>query len=225
MQCHRCGYTLSVTSKFCPGCGTTVEEIPYYPGAGLDRNAVAPMSATLPAMPPGPPPAAAMAVNMTGSDSYFLMLAGQQSGPYTVNQMKTMWQSGNINAGTHYWQTGMTGWQPLANIQHFLDAPGGHQAHTPIVINQVNQNVAAYAPAYPQAMMRSTKSRGVYIVLGLFFGCLGVHNFYAGYGGRGAVQLLITLFLGWIGIGFLITGLWALIEIITVNTDAQGLRM
>jgi hypothetical protein len=36
---------------------------------------------------------------------------------------------------------------------------------------------------------------------------------------------LITVFLGWLGIGFFITGVWALIEIIVVNTDAQGLRM
>jgi TM2 domain-containing membrane protein YozV len=74
-------------------------------------------------------------------------------------------------------------------------------------------------------MMRSTKSRGTYIVLGLFLGCFGIHNFYAGYSGRGVAQLLITVFLGWIVVGFFITGLWALIEIVTVSTDAQGLRM
>jgi TM2 domain-containing membrane protein YozV len=224
MQCHKCGYILSVTSKFCPGCGTTVEDTPYVPGAGLTGNAVAPARA----MPPAPlpsPQALAPPVDRAGGDSYYLMLAGERSGPFTSNQMKTMWQSGNINAGTHYWQTGMAAWQPLANIQHFLDSPSAQQASQPIVINQVNQNVAAFAPAYPPAMMRSTKSRGVYIVLGLFFGCLGIHNFYAGYTGRGAAQLIITLLLGWIGVGLLITGLWALIEIIAVNTDAQGLRM
>jgi len=163
-----------------------------------------------------------MPVNMTGSDGYYLMLNGQQSGPFTVNQMKAMWQSGNINGGTQYWQAGMTIWQPLANIQHFLDAPTAQQANTPIVINQVNQNVAA---AYQPMMMRSPKSRGTYIVLGFFFGCFGIHNFYAGYSGRGVAQLLITITLGWIGIGFFITGVWALIEIITVTTDPQGLRM
>lgn len=220
MQCHRCGNILSVTSKFCAGCGTTVEETPYVPGAGFAANAVAPARV----MPPSPPPSASP-VERAAGDSYYLMLSGEQRGPFTVNQMKSMWQGGSINAGTHYWQTGMSSWQPLSNIQHFLDAPSAQQqASQPIVINQVNQNVAAFAPAYP-AMMRSTKSRGVYIVLGLFLGCLGIHNFYAGYTGRGAAQLIITLLLGWIGIGILITGLWALIEIIAVNTDAQGLRM
>jgi TM2 domain-containing membrane protein YozV len=157
---------------------------------------------------------------MTGSDSYYLHLNGQQAGPYTVGQMKTMWQSGNINAGTQYWQTGMNGWQPLANIKHFLDTPAQNNPSAPIVINQVNQNVA-----YPMGATMSRKSRGTYIVLGLFLGCFGVHNFYAGYSGRGITQLLITVFLGWLGIGFFITGIWAFIEIIVVNTDAQGLRM
>jgi TM2 domain-containing membrane protein YozV len=71
-------------------------------------------------------------------------------------------------------------------------------------------------------VVRSTKSRGVYIILGLFFGCLGIHNFYAGYYGRGAAQLIITLLLGWVIIGIVITVLWALIEICTVKEDANG---
>jgi TM2 domain-containing membrane protein YozV len=36
----------------------------------------------------------------------------------------------------------------------------------------------------------------VFIVLGLFLGCLGIHNFYAGYSAKGAVQLAVTLVLG-----------------------------
>lgn len=71
-------------------------------------------------------------------------------------------------------------------------------------------------------VVRATKSRGVYIILGLFLGCLGIHNFYAGYHGRGAAQLIITLVLGWIIVGLIITGLWALVEIVTVQVDAQG---
>jgi TM2 domain-containing membrane protein YozV len=69
------------------------------------------------------------------------------------------------------------------------------------------------------------KSRGVFIILGLFLGCLGIHNFYAGYYGRGAAQLLITIFLGWIYIGFIITGIWAIIELFVVDTDALGTPM
>lgn len=69
------------------------------------------------------------------------------------------------------------------------------------------------------------QSRLVYIILALLLGLLGVHNFYAGFGGRGAVQLLITIFLGWLGIGILINAVWILIEIIAQDVSANGVKM
>lgn len=146
---------------------------------------------------------------------------GQQSGPYTINQMKSMWQNGTINAGTGYWQAGMPQWQSLANIRHFLDMPSGNQFGNPVIVNQVG-----YQVGYPVQQFVTPKSRVTFVLLGLFLGCLGIHNFYAGYSGKGVAQLLITIFLGWVfGLGIFITGIWALIEIIAVNTDAQGVRM
>lgn len=37
------------------------------------------------------------------------------------------------------------------------------------------------------------KSRLVYILLGIFFGELGIHDFYAGYAGKGLMKLLLSL--------------------------------
>ena len=99
--------------------------------------------------------------------------------------------------------------------------PSGNQFGNPVIVNQVG-----YQVGYPVQQFVSSKSRVAFVLLGLFLGCLGVHNFYAGYSGKGVAQLLITIFLGWVfGLGIFITGIWALIEIIVVNTDAQGLRM
>ena len=70
--------------------------------------------------------------------------------------------------------------------------------------------------------VRSAKSRGVFIILGLLLGGLGLHNFYAGYYKKGAAQLIITLTLGWVVVGLVITGIWALVEICTVTQDARG---
>ena len=73
--------------------------------------------------------------------------------------------------------------------------------------------------------MKSDKSRVAYILLGLFIGTLGIHNFYAGYNGRGIAQLLVTLLLGWwTGLIFFVW-IWNLVEIIAVSKDAQGLQM
>lgn len=74
-------------------------------------------------------------------------------------------------------------------------------------------------------VIKPAKSRGIYIVLGLFFGLLGVHNFYAGYFGRGIAQFLTVVILGWFTIGFVIVLLWNLAEFFMVTHDAAGDRL
>ncbi|MDO5472156.1 MAG: NINE protein [Akkermansia sp.] len=64
------------------------------------------------------------------------------------------------------------------------------------------------------------KSRLAYILLALFLGGLGIHNFYAGYKGKAIAQLLITV----VSLGYLsiISGIWALVDIFIVKQDADG---
>ncbi len=64
------------------------------------------------------------------------------------------------------------------------------------------------------------KSRLAYILLGLFLGGFGIHNFYAGYDGEGIAQLLITLLS--CGFGGVIVVIWVIIEICTVTKDVNG---
>ena len=71
----------------------------------------------------------------------------------------------------------------------------------------------------------SSKSRGTYIILGILLGGLGIHNFYAGRYGAGAAQLIITLTLGWIGVGLIIVGIWIICELFAVTEDGEGKPM
>ncbi|MFM0184162.1 zinc ribbon domain-containing protein [Paraburkholderia nemoris] len=77
------------------------------------------------------------------------------------------------------------------------------------------------------------KSRGIYIIIGLLLGGLGLHDFYAGYNGRGAAKLVILFipFLldattgfatGFSIIAIVINGIWSLIDICTVKKDKSG---
>lgn len=68
-------------------------------------------------------------------------------------------------------------------------------------------------------------SRTAYVLLGLFLGGLGVHNFVAGYTGRGVAQLLIVIFTGWLVLPLIAVGFWVLIEVIVVSNDSNGIRM
>ena len=92
----------------------------------------------------------------------------------------------------------------------------------PMVGSQSSARPMFEAQSSQPTLVMATKSRGVYIILGILVGLLGIHNFYAGYYGRGAVQLLITLLLGWLIVGLIITGLWVLVELFSVTKDSKG---
>lgn len=71
----------------------------------------------------------------------------------------------------------------------------------------------------------NTKSKIAAGLLGIFLGCLGVHNFYLGYTGKAVAQLLITI----LSCGTLsfASAIWGLIEGImvltgSIRTDAKG---
>ena len=72
---------------------------------------------------------------------------------------------------------------------------------------------------------KSNKSRLTYILLGVFLGGLGIHNFYAGYVGRGIAQLILTLLTGWLIVPLIAIWLWVIIEVCIVKKDAKGLLM
>jgi len=64
------------------------------------------------------------------------------------------------------------------------------------------------------------KSKWAFILLGIFLGAFGIHNFYLGYISRGVTKLLITILsLGWLGWA---AWIWGIVEICTVRVDAKG---
>lgn len=73
----------------------------------------------------------------------------------------------------------------------------------------------------------------MYILLGVFLGAFGVHNFVAGHTQNGVIQLCVTLgcylgvfcTFGLSALGVLAMQIWAIVEICTVTADADGRRM
>lgn len=93
--------------------------------------------------------------------------------------------------------------------------------HCGAPVGQRNQNSAYQNFGNPQ-LVKTAKSRGLYVILGLFFGLLGVHNFYVGRFGVGVAQLLITCILGWFVVGLFITAIWVIVELFIIKTDGAG---
>ena len=52
---------------------------------------------------------------MPGTVSYMLAVNGQQYGPYNMQQLQQMAQTGQMNAQTLVWCQGMAAWEPAAN--------------------------------------------------------------------------------------------------------------
>lgn len=73
----------------------------------------------------------------------------------------------------------------------------------------------------PVPFRRSHRSRTTYILLGVFLGMLGIHNFYAGHTGRAVGQLCLTVLTLLYGAVF--AWIWAIVEICVVTRDGAGL--
>ena len=100
---------------------------------------------------------------------------------------------------------------PVVPISESLGSP----QQSVVIYNTPQQKVASGEP----------KNRLIFVLLALFLGCLGIHNFYAGHAGRGAAQLLITLFLGWLIVPWVGVIIWVVIEAILIDTDSTGTQM
>lgn len=74
-------------------------------------------------------------------------------------------------------------------------------------------------------VIEKKKSRLGFILLGLFFGYIGIHNVYAGRKSEAYFQLFLGLFLSWTIIVPIMMYFWSLVEIFTIKEDGLGRPM
>ena len=80
-----------------------------------------------------------------------------------------------------------------------------------------------HAPARPQGgypPVPGPKSRVVFVLLGIFLGIFGAHNFYAGYTKKAVIQCCLSVLTFFYGA--VVSWVWALVEICIINEDADG---
>ena len=91
---------------------------------------------------------------------------------------------------------------------------------------QTQQVPPAYAPQ--QTAADKPKSKTTAGLLALFFGALGIHNFYLGFTTKAIIQLVVSLVGSFLfGLGPVAMWIWAFVEAIMcftgkINTDAKG---
>lgn len=78
---------------------------------------------------------------------------------------------------------------------------------------------------YAQPMVpagRVPSSRTTFVVLGIFLGMFGAHNFYAGYTGKAIGQLCLSILT--CGYLLVVSWIWAIVEICVVDKDSAGIQ-
>jgi TM2 domain-containing membrane protein YozV len=165
---------------------------------------------------------------MSKFDQCHLRWRGKVTGPFTWTEIERKLDAHEIGL-LHDLQQG-SDWTTLGE---YLAGRGE--------IVRVGSNVSIGAPptaadlrsdstAQPAAASNAPRliripNRWIFIVLGLLFGFLGLHDFYAHHWIRGAILLAIALLVWWLDWGIIWPWLWALGEIIVTKIDGKGRRM
>ena len=137
---------------------------------------------------------------------------GNRIGPVDEATMRSLIADRTISIDTLVWTSGMANWTPLQQTQLAAGLP------VPPPSPSIN--------AATQPNNLSAKDRVAYVLLAVFLGGIGIHNFYAGFTNRAIIQLLVGIFGGIITCGIATVGIqiWAIVEACTVEQDANGVR-
>ena len=133
---------------------------------------------------------------------------GNRIGPVDEATMRCLIANRTISIDTLVWTNGMANWTPLQQTQLAAGLPVPPPSFNPA----------------PLGVIPKATDRSLYVILAVIplTGSLGIHNFVAGYTGKGLAQLLINVLT--CGLGGIISWIWAIIEACTVTEDANGVR-
>lgn len=145
---------------------------------------------------------------------WYFSKSGKTEGPVDTPTLLEKAREGLLQPTDMVWKDGMADWKPASSVLEL-----------PIVVNRstpLSDNKGALPPPTPAAW-EPHKKRLTYILLGVFLGMFGAHNWYAGYNGRAFYQIFITgvscLTASWVSM------IWAWIEVATVTKDASGRKL
>ena len=154
---------------------------------------------------------------------------GAVAGPYSLSAIEQKLDDQEIGMLHEIQRDGH--WMTLGEF--FIDLKA--RPKTEATVARANPRVVvAVAPAGPSVasppLCESSSAlpprrQVVFAALGLLFGFAGAHNFYARRWPVGAAQLAAMGVTWYLGAGIIATWIWALIEVVFVQSDGKGVRL
>src|SRR5436309_798384 len=89
ISCPTCGAAASANGQTCPTCGAALSPQPAEQSERQSEQDAA---------------------------SYYLLIGGQEQGPWTLGEVRTFWQVGAVTLETLYARPGMNEWKALSAI-------------------------------------------------------------------------------------------------------------
>lgn len=166
-----------------------------------------------------------------GEKRYKIAAGPAGSGEFTIAEVAQQWRDNAIMKEARYLHT-CGQWKPLAPlIQPIVDQQDRDAAERerrvlipPVQARPIARKPAPAVASVPNAaLVKTQRTRGIYVALGLFLGCLGIHNFYAGYIAHGLAQAIATA----VAVAIfpplvIVVAIWVIIELFAVTKDAAG---
>jgi hypothetical protein len=134
---------------------------------------------------------------------YRLLIGQDERGPYTFEQLKSMWSSGMITADTHFWTDGMDAWQPIEDLglDSAIKVLNHRPAHTLASAASQRRSHEVYHSGDVTTKAKGSGTVAIGTIMCIVGVCLALGGsfFYPSLGIIGVILLVVGFFIAVVG--------------------------
>jgi hypothetical protein len=129
-------------------------------------------------------------------NKYRIIANGDERGPYTFEQLRSMWSSGQLTTEALYWQEGMTEWESIEGLG--LDSAIQPHSLPPPVASVQRMPAASHHVQHTGRVKTKAHGSGI-VAIGSLMCFAGVIILVVSSPGLGGVLLLVGFFIAVVG--------------------------
>ena len=129
-------------------------------------------------------------------NQYRIYCNGEDRGPYTVEQLRSMWSSGQLTTDALYWCDGMSEWEPIDKLH--LDSAIQPVSSPPAIPSLQRMPPSSHHVHHTGRVTTKARGSGI-VVLGTLMCIAGVILLFTSMGGFGSLLLVIGFLVAVVG--------------------------